>query len=483
MASIEARPINQERDLVASPNHRRASRALHTSVCMAALVMLLGVAHESHAQATKLGSELTASGADPSGTPDGIPAWAAPNPMLPGWAYGKKRVDFFRYKSDKPVYTIDAGNVDQYADKLSPGQLQVVKTVKGYKMDVYPSRRTCGTPDFAAENTRKNVGFAKLAADGASLQEAYVPGIPFPIPQNGAEAMWNAKMRYRGIGVEMRNYTSMVSARKGAGEAIKAVNDLTVFVPGGAAKAGGLFSKANLVEAMLFFQYTSPPALAGQASMITAYSGQPIEAFYYFPGQRRVRRMPSYAYDSPQIGYENQVTVDEAYVFSGPLDRFDWKLVGKKEMIVPYNALGMFDFTAKLDDVMQPDFIAQQNRRYELHRVWVIEATVKSGMRHLAPKRQFLVDEDSWNLLGATDYDAQGRIFKVREGYSIPVFELGVCDSIAFAQYNLVDGRYVVDGDPIGAGVDFRWFTEPGNSPRMRVDFYTAESLRAVSER
>lgn len=461
----------------------RAPLRARSMSCVALLALGLGAAPALRAQnAAKLGTELTPAGADPTASASGIPAWALPDPMLAGWSYGKRRLDFFKYKGDKPGYTIDASNVDKYADRLSPGQVQVVKSIKGYKMDVYPTRRTCGMPDFAAENTKKNVGFAKISADGA-LQEAYVPGIPFPVPQNGAEAMWNAKVRYRGVGLDMRNYATMVSPRKGSNEWIKAVNDLSVFMPWGAAKAGSLFSKTNQVEGMLFFQYASPPALAGQGSVITSYASQPNEAFYYFPGQRRVRRMPAYGYDSPQIGMENQTTIDESYVFSGPLDRFDWKLAGKKEMIVPYNSLAIFDFGAKLEDVMQPDFVAQKSRRYELHRVWVVEATVKSGMRHMAPKRQFLIDEDSWNLVGATDYDAQGHVVKVREGFSIPVFELGACDSVAFVQYNLPDGRYLADATPIGAGVDFHWMVEPGNNPRMKADFYTSDNLRAISER
>lgn len=465
------------------PTKTRAN-GLRCAGSLAAATLLAAAAWPVMAQnAAKLGTaEFTPAGADPSSSASGIPAWVAPDAALPGWSYGKKRLDFFKYKGDKPLYTIDASNVDKHADKLSAGQAQVVKTVKGFRMDVYPTRRTCGMPDFAVENTKKNVGFAKLSAEGA-LQEAYVPGIPFPVPQNGAEAMWNAKVRYRGVGLEMKNYASLVSPRKGSTEWLSAVNDLSVFYPWGAAKAGTLFSKVNQVEGMMFFQYTSPAALAGQGSMITGYAAQPSEVFYYFPGQRRVRRMPAYGYDAPQIGYENQLTVDESYVFAGPLDRFDWKLVGKKEMVVPYNVLALFDFTAKREEVMQPDFVAPSHRRYELHRVWVVEATVKNGMRHVAPKRQFLIDEDSWNLVGATDYDAKGQVVKVREGYLIPVFELGACDTMAYAQYNLPDGRYAVDAEPIGAGVDFRWLTDAAGNPRMKADFYTGDNLRAVSER
>ncbi|MBI8318525.1 DUF1329 domain-containing protein [Pseudomonas aeruginosa] len=128
--------------------------------------------------------------------------------------------------------------------------------------------------------------------------------------------------------------------------------------------------------------------------------------------------------------------------------------------------------------------IAPQSRRYELHRVWVVEANVRQGMRHQAPKRMFYIDEDSWNPLLAVDYDKQGQIWKVREGFSIPVYETGACDVQAQVQYNLADGRYLFDMTSIGAGKnDIRWLTEDNGSPRLKRDFFTSDNLRAISER
>ncbi len=237
------------------------------------------------------------------------------------------------------------------------------------------------------------------------------------------------------------------------------------------------------VEFFVYFNYTSPAALAGQALAITQYRNQAEnETFYYFPGQRRVRRMPTYSHDSPQIGMENQYTLDEPNVFNGAPDRFNWKLVGKKEIYIPYNAFGAFDFQAKFEDVARNDFIAQSHRRYELHRVWVVEATVKAGVRHSAPKRVLYLDEDSWAPVMMDDFDGQGTLAKMREGFLIPVYETGTCDVMAMVQNNLTEGRYVFDSHTVGTGKDVRWFTEP-STPRMRASFFTADNLRATSER
>jgi hypothetical protein len=434
------------------------------------------------ADASRLGADLTASGAEKAASKDGsIPAFVAGDPAEAGWSAGKKRQDFFRFKGDKPLFSIDASNVDKYADKLSAGQVALIKQTKDYRMDVYPTRRTCNIPDFVQENTRKNIGTAKLGDDGWSLKEAVVPGVPFPMPANGAEAMWNYKMKYAGVGFEWPlNYVSL-SPRKGATEWIQAGATESYYFPWGK-KGSALLSSLPPVEYYTYFAYESPAALAGQALVYVLYTDKPSEAFYYFPGQRRVRRMPTYAYDAPQVGFENQYTVDEPRVFNGTMDRFDWKLVGKKELYVGYNAFGMYDPAAKFDAVAKPDALDAASRRYELHRVWVVEATVKAGVRHSAPKRTFYLDEDSWSAVVADDYDAQGKLWKVRESFVIPVYETGSCDNPAFVQYNLPEGRYLFDQTPLAAGKDIRWVVE-SKEPKFKDGFYTSENLRAISER
>lgn len=446
-----------------------------------ALATTLG-GHVWAQDASALSGRLTPVGAERAASKDGsIPAWV-PEKQDVGWTWGKPRLGGWKHKGDKPLYSIDASNVDKHADKLSPGQIATIKQVKGYRMDVYPTRRSCGVPDFVADNTRKNVGFAKLADNGWALQDGWVPGVLFPMPANGTEAMWNMAMRYRGVATEFKNGASLVSPRPGSSEWIKYVYDQTIFLPW-AEKGSRKLSETGKNRSHTAFSYISPTALAGQAGVISDFLDQAgTEAFYYFPGQRRVRRLPSYAYDAPQVGFENQYAIDEVQVFQGALDRFDWRLAGKKELLVPYNAFGAFEFDGDMKEIAQPEAINAKSRRYELHRVWVVEATVKQGVRHLAPKRTFYLDEDSWNAVLAEDYDAQGKLWKVREGYLIPVFETGTCDVVAFSQHNLVDNRYLFDFHAAGTGTDVRWFTEP-SGPRMKSSYYTSESLRAVSER
>ena len=366
---------------------------------------------------------------------------------------------------------------------MSPGQVQMVKQTKGYRMDVYPSHRNAGYPDWIEANIRKNAaGAAKLSKDGTDLLDADLPGILFPFPKDGSEIIWNFLMRYKGIGNEMPRTTTAVSPRPGSTEWLDPAGPQSTFYPWGK-KGTNSLKQANDLMYCIDFGYDSPAALAGQRIFICDYTNKDREAFFYFPGQRRVRRLPAYTYDAPQIGFENQYPLDTAWVFLGRPDRFDWKIVGKKEMYVPYNSFGMYDFRKKLHDVLQLKHLANDSRRYELHRVWVVEATLKKGMRHTMPKRVFYFDEDTYLALIADQYDAKGGLWKVEEGYPIPIWELGgTFDHFPFVAYDLVTGRYVCDQSAIGTGKDMQYHVD-SNSPRFKSDWYTGENLRAISER
>ncbi|KVR36999.1 DUF1329 domain-containing protein [Burkholderia multivorans] len=427
--------------------------------------------------------DLTATGAERGAGKNGaVPAFAGRQAPQSGWEFGKPRGDFWKHRNEKPLYSIDAANVDKYSDKLSPGQIALIKQQKGYRMDVYPSHRECQLPDFAEQNSKKNLTAAKLSADGERLQSAVLPGVAFPVPKSGAEAMLNYVTRYRGEGIEWSPVVTAISPRSGGGEWIDVIGPQVFYAPTG--KSSGTTPEAvDQLSLAAYFAINSPSATAGQATVQRQYFDKDSETYYYFPGQRRVRRMPAYTHDAPLIGFENQYLIDETNMFNGSLDRFTWKLVGKREMIVPYNDFGMYTFNTRLRDVATPNGIAADHRRYEVHRVWVVEATLKSTARHVDSKKVFYLDEDSWLALVGEDYDTQGKLWKVRESYPIPVYELGgACDNEPMAQYDLSNGRYVFDGSSIGQGKDLRWY-EHGNGAKFSSDFFTAESLRSASER
>lgn len=413
-----------------------------------------------------------------------IPEFSGPAVPEAGWTYGKVRGEHWKHRNDKPLFSITAANVAQYADRLTPGQVALFQQKPDYRMDVYPTRRDCGLPDWVQANTKANAGKAKLDPSGNFVESGTLPGFLFPNPQSGAEVLWNYQLRYRGVGIHWPKTTIAVSPRPGGSDWIAVNGPQYTYFPWGA-KGQNQAGINDGLHFAIFFAYADPPALAGQG-VVQRYSlkSNSAETYYYFPGQRRVRRMPTYQYDAPQIGFENNYTLDEPYLFNGPIDRFDWKIIGKKEMYVPYHTFGVYNYQTPFKDVAQDKYISPDARRYELHRVIAVEATAKSDVRHVAPKKVIYFDEDSFLALAGEDYDAQGRLWKVREGFSIPVWELGgTCDVEAFVQYDLMNGRYVFDQAGLGASQDIRWMPEAGGDAHFSDGFYSSESLRAISER
>jgi hypothetical protein len=157
-----------------------------------------------------------------------------------------------------------------------------------------------------------------------------------------------------------------------------------------------------------------------------------------------VRRLPAFDYDNPIPGYENLETADQYPMFAGNLDRYDWKLVGKQELYIPYNN---FKFVAKgkLADIYLGLYPKRDLMRYELHRVWKVEATVKQGQRHMFAKRTFYIDEDTWMLMAADQFDAQGKLWRVMEATIYPAVELGACVSQEFMSWDLTVNRYLAE--------------------------------------
>ena len=431
----------------------------------------------------RLGKDLTPVGAEKAGNRDNsIPAFAGSEPTPPGWSFGKLRKDYWQHKAEQPLFVVDASNADKYADKLTPGQIALLKTNKGYTMPVYPTHRTCGMPDFVEQNTKSAAGKAKIGKDGWSLETAVLPSVPFPVPTKGIEAMWNWLLHYEGMGRDYPAGLTYLSPRAGDANPIVTRWRAHYFSPWA---RKGQFSTTDFqsLVAGAYYTYVQPIALAGQATVSRQYYDKQMDTFYYFPGQRRVRRMPTYAYDTPLMGYENQYAVDQTWIFNGNPDRFDWKIVGKKEVYVPYNSFDMQRFNAKISEAVGERAVNPAMRRYELHRVWEIEGTVKAGLRHSTPKKTIYLDEDTWMATVGDDYDAQGRLWKHKENYIAPQWEVGVCGINSYVQSDLVTGRYILDMSVFEGGQDMHLFTPESTDSRLKESWYTGENLGAISER
>jgi len=194
--------------------------------------------------------------------------------------------------------------------------------------------------------------------------------------------------------------------------------------------------------------YTGPSRRAGEAMMLKDAANplqQPRRAWQYLPGQRRVKLAPNLAYDTPNPGTSGAGTYDDVFVFNGALDRYDWKLVGKQEMIVPYNTYKL-TYVQDPKSITTPNHLAPEFVRWEKHRVWVVEGNLKAGARHIYQKRRFYLDEDSWTALASDQYDARGQLYRGSFAFLSQSYDKQVPDSTPFMIYDLVGGSYNING-------------------------------------
>ena len=397
-------------------------------------------------EAAKLGTELTPLGGEKAGNADGsIPAWTGGITSAPaGYSAGDFHPD--PYAGEKPEFVITATNYQQYADQLSEGLKKMFETYPDtFKLPVYKTHRSASNPQFVYDATKENATRATLLDDGNGMAGAAV-GIPFPIPANGLEAIWNHIARYRGPAVQ----------RNGGQAAVTAGGDYNVI--GFDEQLLIQYSQENatpesLLENNVLFMFkqkvTKPARLAGTALLVHETLDQvkePRKAWTYNTGQRRVRLAPNIAYDTPGTAADGLRTTDDFDMFNGSPNRYNWELKGKKEMYVAYNNYTLHGDSVSYEEILKPNHVNPDLTRWEKHRVWVVEATLKEGFRHIYQKRVFFIDEDSWQVQVADMYDNRGELYRVAVAYGVNYYEVPTQWSTLDAYHDLNSRRYLAIG-------------------------------------
>ena len=410
-----------------------------------ALICLAGAAPAgaavSAAQAEQLKTELTPLGAERAGNKDhSIPPWTGGYTTAPaGYREGDARPDPFA--AEKPLFAITAKNVDSYADRLPEGAKALFRKYPDYRMDIYPTHRSAAAPASVYASVFLNATRAHAAPAGIAYGvDGAAGGVPFPIPQNGFEAMWNHLLAFWGPAREVSLKTWIVSADGTAELATgyRETTDFPYYYPGATPQSvGGYYFKTLRLD-------DAPPSKVGEGYL----DWQPLDstrfgfnAWRILPGEHRVRRGPGITYDTPDSDASGLEALDEYYIFFGGLDRYDFKLVGKKEMFVPYNNNRLY--TRPTAEILGGKHANPDDLRYELHRVWVVEGTLKSGAHDIVARRRLYLDEDTWLAVYSDSWDDSGKLWKFGQGtmYLMPEIPAVILGS-QFV-YDLALGGYV----------------------------------------
>ncbi len=352
------------------------------------------------------------------------------------------------FKDEKPVLRIDASNVASYADKLSSGAKELLKRNPGYYLDIYPTHRTAAFPESVYDATKRNATKCKTLQGGLILDPVCRGGIPFPIPKTGFEVMWNHLVAYQPpVGL----HDSRVQIVDTSGHPYLASEvDGYMETPFYLGDTRSDPDKYNFVV----FNFKNPPRSRGQVVAYADYLDplkQPRKAWFFDPGQRRMKLAPTFAYDTPAAPAAGTSFFDDAFLFTGAMDRFDFKLVGKKEMYIPYNNYKL-SMKCVGETALKPHTLDPSCERWELHRVWVVEATLKAGMRHAYSKRVVYIDEDASAAGMADNYDSGGNLYRGLFTYPIQVYDVPGPFAGMYSVFDFAKGNYSLNVIPSTTG-------------------------------
>lgn len=415
------------------------------------LAILLGtVLLPSVTLADTAAPELTPVGAELGGNVAGtIPAWTGGIAQpIAGYVAGKRLED--PYADDPVLFTISAANQQEYAEHLTEGQKAMLSLYPDtWHMNVYASRRSAAYPDYVYDAIKGNASTSQLITEGRGGVENSNVTSPFPEPTQGVEVLWNHNLRFRGVHVNRVDGSAAVTRRGNYNLILKDEEwAIPYAVPGNAAAQAGYPNLLLAFKTKVF----APGFVTGSGALAHDFlnmNKSRRQTWLYSPDLRRVLRSPFSGYDNPASNTDALRFNDEGDMYNGSPSLFTWTLLGKREMYIPYNAYRLHSDKLKVENILGDTHINPDHARYELHRVWVVEGrlkTEKGNKDHKYSRRVFYVDEDSWQIAAADNYDEGGDLWRVSEGHMINYYQVPVPWYTLRVYQDLKASRYLVDG-------------------------------------
>lgn len=450
-----------------------------------ALVLALGItgltqAAVSPEEAKQLDTTLTSWGAIKAGNKEGtIPPYEGGLPATTAPAGFIKDSGHYPdpFANEKPLYSITAKNMDQYLDKLSEVTKEMLMRFPAtYRLNVYPTHRIVNYPQYFIDNSLKNATRCKTIEDGLALSGC-IGGVPFPIPKTGNQQMWNVATAFRPPVAAITVGIYVDAAGSAVTSVIQdAVYDSPYYNPKETVesfeKSGGSIFRGTATT-------IAPPRIAGDGTLIRWYANpvsNPSKGWQYQQGNRRILTIPDAQYDYPLLPSGGAQFFDEVYLYSGKQDRFDFKHLGTKEMIIPYDCYRAAQATK--EDITSVGGGRHPNpavMRWELHRVVVVEATLKEGMRHTFLKRRFYMDEDMPAMGMADAWGHNGKLYRGYFGLTFWAYDKQAPITPDALEFDLPTGIWYVNAQ--------LWKKVKVLDQYLPDSFYTPEGLARRSQR
>lgn len=443
---------------------------------LAMAISMGAAAAVSEQEVSKLGDTLTLFGAEKAANADGsipeytggLPRDFAPEGFVPdSGQYPNPFAD------EKPLFTVDASNLAEHEEYLTVGAKALMQRFPDFRMEVYQTHRTIGYPEHVLRHCKNNAANATLTESGLGVQGAYAC-VPFPIPQSGLEVVWNNFLRYaEGLRTHVLQSATLVDSsghRTSLGDIH--YHPVNLYADPNKDKLEGHTSR------MFHSTTIGPPAQNGYILLqhySIDYDEQDSQTWSYTPGQRRVRLAPEFAYDTPVSSYGGAIFYDEINGYAGRPDRFDWEIVGKKEIYVPYNNYDLL--VASREDSLDDNFVKPEVMRWEKHRVWVVEGTVKQGERHTYAKRTFYINEDTWAVTATESYDNAGEIYRIGFFPTVSTWDYQTYYAMV-NWYDFTKNNYLMGNVVNLPGAKLEVFDDLGNPTKYRSTALSGRGIR-----
>jgi len=306
----------------------------------------------------------------------------------------------------KVIKQFNCGNADEINGLVPDIQIEWLKdsqTWGPFFINETPYEKYEPTPGYA-QATEKYKGTCKLRDDGLLLN--WVAGLPFENPQNGWEVAWNFEKRCKWDDVDFPYVAPVVDKKGKVKHFLKGDWRRLYFVGRTEVDPKPAYPNDRGLELMDSYGYSDPYDMRGIIPRYYRYVDQfkPDDGWMYIPTMRRVRRLSTaQRMDTPGGG--NVYTWDDFQGFAGKIMQYDWKLVGRKEALLPRMAKGTPEW-------VDGRHLANANQYYQRVNAYILECIPKDP-NHVYSKSVFWVDPESWHFCYAMRYDRGDRLWRI----------------------------------------------------------------------